>query len=130
MARARIEIGVLTAAVAVSFSAVALAAEQLIGIAATVLNQVRIQPGGAPEHPLLVRQRIALGDRIETGERSQAQLMLLDKSTFTIGANARLTIDRFVYDPNKRSLTASVAKGAFRFMSGRPDRGGDAAIST
>jgi hypothetical protein len=89
-----------------------------------------VQPAGAPEHALLVRQRIALGDRIETGQRSQAQLMLLDKSTFTIGANARLTIDRFVYDPNRRSLSATVAKGAFRFMSGRPDRGGDASIAT
>ncbi len=131
MTRAHRKIGLIAATIAVSLGGVALAAgAQFVGIAATVLNQVRIQPTGAPEHPLLVRQRIALGDRIETGQRSQAQLMLLDKSTFTIGANARLTIDRFVYDPNHRSLSASVAKGAFRFMSGRPDRGVDASIGT
>ena len=131
MARARGKIGFIAAAAALSLGGAVLAApSQVVGMASAVLNQVRVQPVGAPEHPLLVRQRIALGDRIETGQRSQAQLMLLDKSTFTIGANARLTIDRFVYDPTKRSLTASVAKGAFRFMSGRPDRGGDASIST
>ncbi len=132
MARAHVKLGLLTAAIAVSLSAGSRSPPggQVVGIAATVLNQVRIQPAGAPEHALLVRQRIALGDRIETGQRSQAQLMLLDKSTFTIGANARLTIDRFVYDPSRRSLTATVAKGAFRFMSGRPDRAGDATIAT
>jgi hypothetical protein len=131
MARMHGKFGLLTAAVAVSFGAAAWAAGvQVVGIAATVLNQVRLQPSGAPPHPLLVRQRVALGDQVQTGERSQAQLMLLDKSTFTIGANARLTIDRFVYDPRGRSLTASVAKGAFRFMSGRPDRAGDASIGT
>jgi hypothetical protein len=125
------KIGVLAAGIAATLSAAALAAApQVIGIAAAVLNQVRIQPSGAPAHALLLRQRVALGDRIETGQRSQAQLMLLDKSTFTIGANARLTIDRFVYDPKNRSLSATVAKGAFRFMSGRPDRAGDASIGT
>jgi len=130
MARAGRTVGLIAIVLAGSLGGAALAASQVIGIAATVLNQVRIQPSGAPERPLLVRERIALGDGIETGQRSQAQLLLLDKSTFTIGANARLTIDRFVYDPNKRSLAASVAKGAFRFMSGRPDRRGDASIST
>ena len=131
MDRTQVRIGVVTAAVAVSLSAAALAAGEVVGIAAAVLNQVRVQPAGAPQaHPLLVRQRVALGDQIQTGERSQAQLMLLDKSTFTIGANARLTIDRFVYDPHSRSLGATVAKGAFRFMSGRPDRAGDASIGT
>lgn len=131
MAGSQRRLGLLAATIAVSLGGAALAAApQVIGIAATVLNQVRIQTAGAPERPLQPRQRVALGDRIETGQRSQAQLMLLDKSTFTIGANARLTIDRFVYDPNSRSISASVAKGAFRFMSGRPDRGGDASIST
>jgi len=47
--------------------------------------------------------------------------MLLDKSNFTVGANARVTIDRFVYDPSRSAsaVGASVAKGAFRFLSGK-----------
>jgi hypothetical protein len=131
MVRTKIGIAFVTAAAVVTLSAAALAANEVVGIAAAVLNQVRVQPAGtAQAHPLLLRQRVALGDQIQTGERGQAQLMLLDKSTFTIGANARLTIDRFVYDPHSRSLTATVAKGAFRFMSGRPDRAGDASIGT
>jgi hypothetical protein len=46
------------------------------------------------------------------------QLLLLDRSSFTVGQNARLTIDRFVYDPGGGSFSATLAKGALRFMSG------------
>ena len=52
---------------------------------------------------------------------------------FTIGANARLTLDRFVYDPGRNSsdVAASVTRGAFRFMSGRSLSGqGQRAINT
>jgi hypothetical protein len=38
------------------------------------------------------------------------------------GSNARLKVDRFVYDPGRSasSVGLSVAKGAFRFISGKP----------
>lgn len=133
MARKRIRLAFATIAGALAVGGIAMAAEgpQVVGIAAAVLNKVQVRPASAPQYrPLLLRQRVALADQIETGERSQLQLLLLDKSTFTVGANARLTIDRFVYDPHGRSVAATVAKGAFRFMSGRPDRGGDASIAT
>src|SRR3546814_20762091 len=54
------------------------------------------------------------------------QLLLLDKTSFTVGSNARVKIDRFVYDParNASSVSASVAKGAFRFMSGKSLKNG------
>lgn len=103
-----------------------------VGIAAAMLNRVSIARGGAAQlRPAVLRQQVALADRVETGARSQLQILLLDRSTFTVGANARLTIDRFVYDPARgRTMDASVAKGAFRFMSGRPNRGGSSNIAT
>lgn len=103
-----------------------------VGIAAAVLNRVTIARGGSAQmRPAMLRQQVAMADRVETGARSQLQLLLLDRSTFTVGANARLTIDRFVYDPAQgRSMSATVAKGAFRFMSGRPGRGGTSTIAT
>lgn len=110
----------------------AAAAPQVVGINAVVLNDVRIRSAGTPHpRPAMLRQRVALADQIRTGQRSQLQVLLLDKSVFTVGANAQLMIDRYVYDPGSgRSFAASVAKGAFRFMSGRPDRGGNASVST
>src|SRR5690349_11810290 len=88
---------------------------QVVGINAAVLNVVRIRHQGAPmPFPAVVRQRVALNDEVQTAAKSQLQILLLDKSVFTVGANSRLTIDRFVYDPNRGvgSVAASVAKGA------------------
>lgn len=97
------------------------AAQQAIGINAAVRNRVEIQRGAAPPRRAVLRQRVALADQVRTGAASQLQILLLDRSTFTVGSNARLTIDRFVYDPRRsvRSMGATVTRGAFRFMSGR-----------
>lgn len=65
--------------------------------------------------------KIFLGDVIETGPQAGMQIMLLDETIFTIGPNAGLIIDTFVYDPatSAGQVTATVLKGAFRFVSGR-----------
>jgi hypothetical protein len=112
--------------------AMAAGAPQIVGITSVVLNDVRISSASAPQpRRAALRERVALADQVQTGPRSQLQLMLLDKSVFSVGANARLTIDRYVYDPNLgRSFSATVAKGAFRFMSGQPDRRGNSSINT
>ena len=128
--------GVFVVAMAgLSLGGVAVGADSAstVGINAVVYNNVRLKSAGAPQaHVAVVRERVGLGDEVQTGGRSQLQVLLLDKTTFTVGAGARVTIDRFVYDPNRgtRSMAASVVKGAFRFMSGRPDRAGTTSIRT
>ncbi len=94
---------------------------QTAGIAAAVVNDVKVSNAAAPApRPVVVRQQVALADRIATGQRSYLQILLLDRTTFSVGANARVTIDRFVYDPARgRDFGSSVAKGAFRFLSGQ-----------
>ena len=117
---------------AIPFASMAPAADtpQTVGIAAAVVRDVKIGSGASPRlHSIALRERVALADRIETGQRSQLQILLLDRSTFSIGANARLTIDRFVYDPDRnRDLGVSIARGAFRYMSGRPSARHNATI--
>lgn len=125
-------VGLWASAIAMSVAAATAAAPQVVGITSAILNDVRIaNAASARPRPAILRERVALADQVQTGQRSQLQVMLLDRSVFTVGANARLTIDRFVYDPSgSRSLTASVAKGAFRFMSGRPVRAGASSINS
>ncbi|MCC6826855.1 MAG: FecR domain-containing protein [Novosphingobium sp.] len=107
--------------------ALAVAGPQIVGIAAAIVNDVRIRASGAAQpRAAALRQRVALGDQVQTGRASRLQLQLLDRSVFTVGADARLSIDRFVSDPAGGSMTASVAKGAFRFMSGRSGSRGSA----
>lgn len=109
----------------------ATAAPTLVGSVAALRNQVGVRAAAAPTvRPATLGQRMALGDQVQTGERSHMQLLLLDRSSFTVGQNARLTIDRFVYDPSGGSFSATVAKGALRFMSGGGHGKGGAQIRT
>ena len=45
----------------------------------------------------------------------------MDGSTFTVGPNSNLVIDRFVYDPRKKTgeLVATFSKGTMRFIGGK-----------
>lgn len=124
--------GIFASTLATVVVASAVAPVQVIGITSAIVNDVRISRATAPRpRPVILRERVALADQVQTGQRSQLQLLLLDRSVFTVGANARLKIDRYVYDPGGgRSFTASVAKGAFRFISGKADRGGGSSINS
>ena len=65
---------------------------------------------------------IYLNDEITTGADTSLQVLLKDQTVFTIGPNAVLVFDEFIYDPQSDapgSLTASVKKGAFKFVSGK-----------
>ena len=66
-------------------------------------------------------QDIFLGDHVTSGNDSGMQILLLDETVFTIGPQADMVIDDFVYDPSTGTgkLAASVTKGAFRFVTGR-----------
>ena len=65
---------------------------------------------------------IYLNDEISTGPDTSLQVLLKDQTVFTIGPNAILVFDEFIYDPSSDeagSLSASVKKGAFKFVSGK-----------
>lgn len=64
---------------------------------------------------------IVMGDNLSTGTDSRLQVMLLDESAITLGPDADLTIDEFVFDPantNANALAASLLKGTFRLVTG------------
>lgn len=99
---------------------------QVVGVASAVKNDVRVRkPNVAVARPVALKQRMAIADTVQTGAKAQLQVVLLDRSIFTVGANARVTIDRYVYDPqrNSRSMGATVGRGSFRFLSGRRTTG-------
>jgi hypothetical protein len=103
-----------------------------VGNAATVVGEVRMSNAQIRNaRKIERRQRLAWGDVIDTARKSQLSILLLDRSTFGIGASSRVRIDRFVYDPEEgRSLVATLFKGAMRFFSGRQDGANSADIQT
>ena len=97
-------------------------AASTVGINAAIRNKVVVRaPSDAAPRAAILKARVSLGDQVQTANASMLQILLLDRSNFTVGSNARVTIDRFVYDPQRSAsaVGASVAKGAFRFISGR-----------
>ena len=65
---------------------------------------------------------VYLNDEITTGPAERLQLLLADQTVFSIGPNAALLIDTFIYDPSSdapSALVASVKKGSFKFISGK-----------
>lgn len=111
----------LAAALAAAVVPAAFAAATKVGVNAQIRNKVQMQTDADTAlRPAVPREAVHLGDLVVSGPQSSLQMLLLDQSVFTVGANARMKIDRFVYDPDKGTtdIATSVAKGAFRFMSG------------
>jgi hypothetical protein len=65
-------------------------------------------------------QDVVMGDAVNTRSQARLQIMLLDQTAITMGENASLVIDEFVYDPDNAdaALSASVTQGAFRLVTG------------
>ncbi len=126
---------IILAALLAGTSSEAIAQSRTIGVNAAVRNRVTMRSGAAATyHGAALKERVGLGDDIRTAANSVLQILLLDRTTFTVGANAQVKIDRFVYDPDRRAsaVGASVARGAFRFMSGKATRGapGQSSVQT
>lgn len=91
-----------------------------VGAASVVIGDVEFrEQQDARARQLERRDRIAWGNYIASASNSQAQILLLDRSTFSIGERTRLRIDEYVYDPAEgRSGVVTVLRGALRFFSG------------
>ena len=98
------------------------------GITASVRGQVQQvsyrTPQAAIGRNVGSGDQIFLGDRIVTRAASGVQIMLLDGTTFSIGPDASMVIDEFVYDPatNTGRLSATLTRGTLRVISGRLGR--------
>jgi hypothetical protein len=65
------------------------------------------------------------GDVIVTGVDAAVGLVFADASTFTLGGNGRMVLDKFSYDPasHEGAVTFSVLQGTFAFVGGEIDSG-------
>ncbi|MBI4644245.1 MAG: FecR domain-containing protein [Deltaproteobacteria bacterium] len=64
------------------------------------------------------------GTKVVTGKGGHVRMTLPDDTTFTVGANTDLVIDKFVYDPDgtPKTIMANVSKGMFRWVTGKTAR--------
>lgn len=92
---------------------------QQIGVAAAVNNQVDGLSGSSTRR-LAAGSSVFANERVRTGDASTAQLLFLDKTTVSIGPKAELTLDKFVFDPNRGrgQVVLDVLRGSVRFATG------------
>lgn len=69
---------------------------------------------------LAVDTPIGQGDVLATGPGSALAVVFADGTSFSLGADARMVVDEFVYDPSGGASTAGfgVLQGVFVFVSG------------
>ena len=53
---------------------------------------------------------VVMGDAVSTLTKSRLQIMLLDQTAITMGENASLVIDEFVYDPENANSAMSASR--------------------
>ena len=100
-------------------------AREIAGVAAGVKGDVNRLPEASK-----VRDKVVSGlpintfDAVTSGVASGLQILLLDETVFTMGADSEIIIDEFVYEPNKNvaRLTADLTKGIFRYVTGKVGR--------
>jgi hypothetical protein len=92
-----------------------------VGVAAAVNPDAFSSLNGSPKTQLNIGKSIFYNEHINTTGSGLVQVLLVDGSTFTVGPGSDLTIDKFVYDPNKKTgeIAATFSKGVMRFVGGK-----------
>ena len=87
-----------------------------MGAVSKVQGQAQIGASSA-----VVGTSVQMGDRLRTGANARLQITFNDDSSLTLGENANVVIDRFVYSPKKSSadVVLNATQGAFRFAGGK-----------
>jgi trimeric autotransporter adhesin len=99
----------------------AAAQDQRVGVAATAQTPATGTPPQAAARELRIGLDMVRNERIVTGAEGKTQLLFLDGSALTVGPNAELILDEFVYDPATETgrLAMTATKGVFRVVGGK-----------
>src|SRR5258708_35638760 len=92
-----------------------------VGVTSGADGQPLGKPPNENERILRIGIDVQANELVTTGANDRAHLVFLDGSSLTVGPDARLTIDKFVYDPNtqKGELAVNASKRVFRLVVGK-----------
>jgi len=93
-------------------------------------NEVTASPSANdPARPLAVGNPVFQNEIVKTGAQARAELRLADATSLSMGENATVRLDEFVYDKDG-SATINLVTGALRFISGAKGHPGKLTIKT
>ncbi len=90
-----------------------------IGSVSEIDNELWGTVTGAARQALDISAQVFRKQRLETGDDSAAVVKFIDQSQLSLGENANLVVDEYVYAGEKSRSAVSLGKGAFRFLSGQ-----------
>ena len=90
------------------------------------------KPPQEAERVLRIGIDVQANELVTTNENDRAHLVFLDGSSLTVGPNAQLTIDRFVFDPSTKTgeLAINASRGVLRLVGGKISKGNPITITT
>lgn len=93
---------------------------QDIGTIALSVSQVTGTPPGAATRALRIGSSVVMDEEISTGAASRAEVLFLDQTSLSLGANTAVVLDRFVFDPRSGTgeLALGMTQGVLRFIGG------------
>ena len=109
-----------TAALGVAGVARAEDAEDGVGGVEDIVNYAWSTLAPDPREEIELEDDVYMNEVVETGEESALVLKFSDGSKLTLGENAKIVIDKYVYNPatSTGEQAVTLTKGAFRFLSG------------
>ena len=90
------------------------------------------KPPTEAERVLRIGIDVQANELITTSANDRAHLVFLDGSSLTVGPDAQLTIDKFVFDPTTKTgeLAINASKGVLRLVGGKISKGSPITITT
>jgi len=112
--------------------ATAEASDNHIGQVATLQGSATVTRGNTTPAALKVSDPIYKNDVLQAGAISLLGVTFDDETTLNLNANARMTVDEFVYQAGSKSNAAlfNVVRGTVAFVAGQAAKTGDMKFST
>ena len=107
------------------------AADEPVGNVATLTGSATVTRNNAAT-PLKLQDDIFTNDVLQTSANSTLGVTFNDATTFNLTANARITVDSFVYEDGGKQNAAlfDIARGTVAFVAAAVAKNGDMKIST
>jgi hypothetical protein len=94
-------------------------AQEAIGTVSRIQGDASGTRGGATQ-ALGLNASVLVNESVSTGASARLEITFKDNTRLTLGENARLTLDRYIFNPaTKRRMVRLKVVGAIRFISGK-----------
>jgi hypothetical protein len=107
-------------------------AQLRVGVTSATDGDPLGRPPNANERILRIGIDVQANEVVSTRANDRAHLVFLDGTSLTVGPNAAVTIDRFVYDPNSKTgdLAMTASRGVFRLVGGKISKSAPITVTT